>query len=145
MNSVESNRGGPFCKKGLPGPLPKNSYNLQPLPLKGQGLNPNGGRVGNPFQWPGMPLVVETACNNWEFLKRVQGETFCKKFPPACLQTLPISCNHYYAPTGRAPFRKTSSSAAAIRCFCVRPFSGNLSRTITETKLSRAPRKMYVR
>jgi len=27
----KSFRGGPFCKKGLPGPLPKNSHNFGPL------------------------------------------------------------------------------------------------------------------
>ena len=30
MSFLKSGRGGPFCKKGLPGPHPKNSYNLQP-------------------------------------------------------------------------------------------------------------------
>jgi hypothetical protein len=32
MIFLKSNRGGPFCKKALPGPLPKNSHYLQSLP-----------------------------------------------------------------------------------------------------------------
>jgi hypothetical protein len=61
MNSVKSERGGPFCvsvvpaKAGtqflgwipafagmtFPGPLPKNSYDLQPMPLARHGLKPS--------------------------------------------------------------------------------------------------------
>ncbi len=90
MKSVESDRGSPFCKKGLPGPLPKNSYDLQPLPPRRQGLKLNPCQADAvPFECTvGLP-VPENACNNCEFLKGVQGEiprrVQDKKFPPAIL------------------------------------------------------------
>jgi hypothetical protein len=59
MSFVKSNRGGPFCKKGLPGPLPKNSYDLNPFPPYGF--------CGHLSHYPNRvrreaPLAVDHAC-----------------------------------------------------------------------------------
>ncbi len=77
---LKRNRGGTFCKKSLPGPLPKNSYNLRSLPPHGQGLRLNPW-VAIPHHFDpttGLPSDV-SACNNKEFLKGVAGGNFLQK------------------------------------------------------------------
>ena len=58
-------------KKGLPGPHPKNSYDLQPLPLRRQWLRLNFWQAGSfPFSCAEDPAGAESACNNWRFLRQ---------------------------------------------------------------------------
>ena len=60
--------------------------------------------------------MAESVCNNWEFLKGALGETFSKKFPPACFQMLPKCCKLLLAISGIRDDKEGGQKNGAGKC-----------------------------
>jgi hypothetical protein len=76
-----SDRGGPFCQKGLPGPSSNTPIIYSPCLLTGKAEAQSLARP-HPFgPTTGLP-TGETVCNNEEFLNGVAGGNFLQKAAP---------------------------------------------------------------